>query len=159
MTRFALPKPLEELSETEWDGMLFRSSDSLAKMTGWLTYHTLRSKGSKAGYPDRTLVKDRIVFAELKRHKAKPTDLQVEWLDRLARAGGEVYLWRPTDLDEVTRIMGRRWRFVPFRPAEASDFGSSVPYLVATGEADFVPASLWIPGLGRADEAGLQSAA
>jgi hypothetical protein len=80
---------------------------------GWTTYHTLRSRGSRAGYPDRTLVRERILFVELKREKTGPTDDQVEWLDKLATAGGEVYLWRPSDLDEIARILTGRLASAP----------------------------------------------
>lgn len=131
--------PLADILEDAWDAQLFRGPKSLAAATGWTTYHTLRSRGSRAGYPDRTCVRDRILFVELKREKTRPTADQVEWLDRLARAGGEVYLWRPSDLDEIGKILGKRWIYRRGIPALVHD------------ETEFLPRSLWIPGLGRAE--------
>jgi hypothetical protein len=140
------PVALSAILEDEWDAQLFRGKNAVAIQLGWTSYHTLRSKGSKAGYPDRTLVRagDRIIFAELKREQASPTPDQIEWLDRLAAAGGEVYLWRPSDLDEIARVLATRWRFGQ---------GSDGPVLWKDGTVgeSWQPASLWIPGTGRAD--------
>jgi hypothetical protein len=130
--------PLADILEDAWDAQLFRGPKSLATATGWVTYHTLRSKGSRSGYPDRTCVRERILFVELKREKTKPTPDQVDWLDRLARAGGEVYLWRPSDLDEAGIVLGTRW--VYDRDLHLLNRGS-----------DFYPASMWLPGIGRRD--------
>jgi hypothetical protein len=140
-------KPLEEILETEWDGMLFRGDKSLAAMTGWqLRYHTLRSKGSQGGFPDRVLVRDRIVYAELKREKKTSTPVGAEqkrWLDSLTKAGGECYLWRPSDLDEIGRVLSKRWVFLP-RPSEGGRLHE--------GEKFWTPRSLWVAGVGRYDE-------
>ncbi len=131
------PIRLADVLESDWDAQLFRGKNALASQLGWTTYHTLRSKGSKSGYPDRTLVRERIVFAELKREKTGPTPDQVDWLDKLAAAGGEVYLWRPSDLDEISRVLSTRWLFQHH-------------HLVRGAEV-CQPRSLWIPGVGRAD--------
>ena len=137
-------KPLADVLEDEWDRQLFRGPNALATMLGWTSYHTLRSRGSKAGYPDRTCVRDRILFAELKREKTQPTRDQVRWLDRLAQAGGEVYLWRPSDLDEAAVILGRRWRLTH---TPAGD-----PVLRSTSRDEtLAAASAWLPGVGRRD--------
>lgn len=140
-------QPLEEMLETDWDAQLFRGPAALATMLGWTSYHTLRSKGSKAGYPDRTLVRDRIIFAELKREPRVATPVgpeQVKWLDMLAKAGGEMYLWRPSDLEEISRILGR-WTWNP-HPTH-NERGRTL----ISPTCSWQPHSLWIPGVGRAD--------
>ncbi len=102
--------------EKEWDHLLFNSKKGLAPMLGWrLCYHTLRSKGSQSGFPDRVLVRERVIFAELKREKGVPTPAQIDWLNGLAAAGAEVYLWRPSDLDEIAKILAARERPTPRR--------------------------------------------
>jgi hypothetical protein len=141
----AAATPLEAVLEKEWDSMLFKASGSrpgLAPTLGWdLTYHTLRSKGSRAGFPDRVLVRgDRVIFAELKRERRVATPLTAEqrrWLDALAGAGMECYLWRPSDLDEVAQILSKRWRFD----------GRTLRHL----DGPWTPGSLWLPGAGRSD--------
>lgn len=133
---------LTDLLESDWDAQLFRGPKALANILGWTTYHTLRSRGSRSGYPDRTCVRDRILFAELKREKTRPTPDQVEWLDRLARAGGEVYLWRPSDLEEIGLVLAKR-----------HDYISGHGELWHQGHV-LRPGSLWIPGHGRRDSGG-----
>jgi hypothetical protein len=111
-------KPLDDILEKEWDATLFNSQRGLAPMLGWrLCYHTLRSKGSQSGFPDRVLVlRGRIIFAELKREKKVATPVsahQREWLDGLAAGGAEVYLWRPSDLEEIGEILSARHTIAP----------------------------------------------
>jgi hypothetical protein len=134
----------DDLLEREWDAMLFGRDKGLAPLFGWrLCYHTLRSKGSQSGFPDRVLVRDRIIFAELKRQQGKPTETQREWLDGLAGAGAEVYLWRPSDLDEIATILGKRWTF------ETAVDGQRI---LRSELTSYAPQSLWVPGIGRVDE-------
>jgi hypothetical protein len=143
-------KPPGAFTEKEFDALVFNARNGIAPNLGWrLLYHTQRSKGSPAGFPDRVLVRDRVVYAELKKQEkaAKPTDLQRAWLDGLARAGAEVYLWKPADADEIGEILGRRWSFVPWR--------QDAPPHLASLERGWTPASAWIPGAGRADTVGV----
>jgi hypothetical protein len=93
-----------EISEKEWQAQVIQ----LATMWGWKHYFTYRSKRSPTGFPDLTLARDRVIWAELKAGRGRPTPAQLEWLEALEAAGGEVYLWRPSDLDEVGRVLARR---------------------------------------------------
>lgn len=52
-----------DLTEKDWA----RQIADLAKMLGWLRYHTHRADRSPAGFPDEVLVRDRVIFMELKR--------------------------------------------------------------------------------------------
>lgn len=79
----------------------------LARALGWKTYHTLRSKGSDAGYPDLVLLRGNLqVIAELKTMKGETTPAQEEWLAAFAAAGAQVYVWRPCDRPEIERVLG-----------------------------------------------------
>jgi hypothetical protein len=100
-----LSTPLDALSEKDFTSQLVDLATSLR----YKRYHTYRSERSPSGYPDEVLVRDRVIHAELKREKGKPTDAQIEWLTALARAGAEAYLWRPSDLDEIGKILTKRW--------------------------------------------------
>jgi hypothetical protein len=97
--------------EKEWDTFLFGANKGVATVLGWQSYHTLRSKGSAPGYPDRTCWRERVIFAELKTEKNAPSGRQVHCLTGLAKAGSEVYLWRPSDYEEVAKILGSRSTF------------------------------------------------
>lgn len=153
--------PLTEKLERDWDRDLF-GKKGLATLLGWETHWTFLSKGSRAGYPDRTCCRDRIVFAELKREltgrksedaNRQPTDSQRQWLDRLARAGGEVYLWRPSDLDEIARVLSRPWQFQGWsrRLSLSEGHGSE------NASDWWTPKSLWMPGIGRLDSHAQQT--
>ena len=92
-----------DLTEKEWAAQVA----DLARTLGWKRYHTFRSDRSPAGFPDETLVRDRIVFLELKTEAGKLSPAQKEWIGALERAGAEVYLWRPSDLEDAARILSR----------------------------------------------------
>lgn len=80
----------------------------LAMRFGWLYYHTWRSIRSPAGFPDCVMVKgDWVIFAELKSEKGKVTEPQKEWLDALFIAGEEVYTWRPSQFDDIVKVLRR----------------------------------------------------
>ena len=108
----------------------FQQILDLAHIFGWRVAHfrPARTKngwrtavaGDGAGFPDVVMVKSpRLIFAELKSEKGKLTPEQEEWLDGLGSCGDavrqlghlvdkegvEVYLWRPSDLDNIIDIL------------------------------------------------------
>jgi len=70
----------------------------LCKLFGWAYYHTYNSRRSVAGFPDLVLVRDRILFVELKSEKGRLTMEQQQWADDISEAGGQWLLVRPADL-------------------------------------------------------------
>jgi hypothetical protein len=150
--RIGPAKPLDEILEKEWDAQIFGSKNGVATLLGWsLRYHTLRSRGSDPGFPDRVLVRDRVIFAELKREEkvATPiTDRQVEWLTGLARGGAEVYLWRPSDFDEIGQILGSRRMWLPGSHALIPTSAS----VTTEPTRSWQPRSLWLPDGCRVDQ-------
>lgn len=70
-----------------------------ARLLGWRVYHTHDSRRSEPGFPDLVLVRERVVWAELKTDsvRSRLTPEQRSWVDALQRAGGEVHVWRPRD--------------------------------------------------------------
>ena len=79
----------------------------LARLFRWKPYHPFLSKWSERGFPDLTLIRPpRLLFAELKRDRGKPTPDQAEWLELLrACPGVETYLWHPSDFDDIAAIL------------------------------------------------------
>jgi hypothetical protein len=62
------------------------------------------------GFVDLLMVRanpPKIVYAELKAGRGRPTATQVAWLDWLEAAGAEVYLWRdtPSGWAEIERVL------------------------------------------------------
>lgn len=67
-----------------------------AGVLGWRVFHPWTSVNSAAGYPDLTLTRGgRLIYAELKVGRNRPTAEQMAWLGALGAVPGiEVYLWR-----------------------------------------------------------------
>jgi hypothetical protein len=86
-----------------------------AKALGWFVFHALPGQGrnrhltlfiGKRGFPDLVLCRPpRLVFVELKSETGKLSTDQQEWLEALRACGVEVYVWRPSDLEQVTTIL------------------------------------------------------
>lgn len=96
--------PIEMLTEKQWQKQVVE----LARTLGWTVYHTFDSRRSQPGFPDLVLVRDRVIYVELKREQGKLTDAQAGWLDRLNRAGAETYCWRPHDWEDAGMTLARR---------------------------------------------------
>ena len=93
----------EHMTEAQFSVKVLRE----AAAQDWTCYHTWRSDHSAAGYPDLTLVRrDRICFAELKSEHGRVKPIQLAWLGALRATGKvEVYLWRPSMMEEVRRVL------------------------------------------------------
>lgn len=105
----------KSLNETEWMGQVTQ----LADLYGWKwahfrpakTQHGWRTPVSGTigkGWPDLTLVRERdkrTVFVETKRQGKHPDPDQAAILELLRRCGHEVYVWQPSDIDEVMRVL------------------------------------------------------
>ena len=97
--------PLQDVLEKDWQ----KQVRELAQTLGWRrAYHTFDSRRSDTGFPDLVLVRDRVVFLELKREKGKVSPDQREWLRALTAAKAEVYLARPRHLQALAQVLGPR---------------------------------------------------
>jgi len=102
-------KPQQKLIITE--NQFQEQIKELAKLFGWLYYHTWKSYHSPQGFPDVTLVRlepePRLIFAELKSESGQPTESQWIWLYVLQHIGKpvECYLWKPSDWDTIVSIL------------------------------------------------------
>ena len=68
--------------------------------------HVTAGQGDFVGFPDLVLMKPgRLIFAELKSAKGKTTSSQEKWLKMARDAGAEAYCWRPSDIDDIERIL------------------------------------------------------
>jgi hypothetical protein len=69
----------------------------LAVMLGWRHFAVRDSRGCPAGWPDLVLVRDRLIFRELKTSTGRLTDQQESWGRSLTGAGCDWAVWRPDD--------------------------------------------------------------
>jgi hypothetical protein len=80
----------------------------LARLGGWLRYHTHDSRRSPHGYPDETLVhpgRRLVLFRELKSDDGRVRPEQERWLDALTAAAADAGVWRPRDLDAIETLL------------------------------------------------------
>jgi hypothetical protein len=88
----------------------------LARARGWIVAHFRASlnqrgqwqtavSGDGAGYPDLTLVRERVLFVELKAEDGRVRPEQRVWLRALSCAGRDVFVWRPSDWDVLVKVL------------------------------------------------------
>ena len=94
---------MNHISEKDWQ----RTVIDAAQLYGWLVQHDRDArKSTGAGFPDLVLVRERVLFVELKTEKGRLSPRQKTWRERLCGAGAEYRLWRPSDWDEVEQELG-----------------------------------------------------
>ncbi len=86
-----------------------RQVRDLAELLGWKFYHPWLSIHSPRGFPDLALCRPpRLILAELKTERGQVSEAQTEWLEMLGACPGiEVYLFRPSQLDEIAKVLAR----------------------------------------------------
>jgi len=101
------------LREADWQEQV----TDLARLHGWLYVHHRPARTEKGwrtpvqgplgkGWPDLVLVRERVLFVELKRDGGGLRPEQVLVIDALRAAGADVRVWRPRDWDEVVETLG-----------------------------------------------------
>ena len=97
------PSPGPPLKEKQFQAQVVK----VARLYGWVALSTWNSKHSPAGEPDLRLIRPpRVVFAELKTEKGRVTPAQREVMGLLSLCPGvEAYLWRPSDWDEIVKVI------------------------------------------------------
>jgi len=102
------PDDLPGISERRFQAQIVQ----LARLCGWLVYHTHDSRRSAAGFPDLVLCRagplfegGELLFAELKTDRGKLTRGQEIWLAALRAAGLRAVLWRPSMWKEIEQCL------------------------------------------------------
>lgn len=109
----AVPAPPADCPEAAFT----RAVIDLARSHGWYAAHfrpaqTKRGAwvtpvaGDGAGFPDLVLVRERVIYAELKSGAGRVRPAQREWLFRLMSANQAYFVWRPADWEDIERILG-----------------------------------------------------
>ena len=104
---------LSKISEKEFRQQVL----DLARLFKWRCYFTWNSIHSPAGFPDLVMARrhdigtvcieyeTRLIVAELKRQGGIVTPGQQEWLDFFKGIDAETYIWRPSDWDQVQKVL------------------------------------------------------
>lgn len=72
-----------------------------AKNRGWKVYHTYDSRRSEPGFPDLVLVRDRVLFRELKTENGRLTQAQKDWQVALTEGGADYKMYRPSMIKDI----------------------------------------------------------
>ena len=114
------PVPDRGLPASTTESELQQLVVDLARVTGWRTNHTRRSRGkggrwvtatSCVGMPDLTLWNPRhggLLFVELKTERGKLSAEQAEVIASLRAAGCDARVWRPSSWPEVVEALTGR---------------------------------------------------
>lgn len=103
-----------KIQEADFQGTVIEYAD----LFGWAVAHFRKAQTAKGwrtpvaadgkGFPDLLLVRERVIYAEIKRDDGQLTLEQRQWRDWLLAAGQEYYTWRPRDWEEIMTILRER---------------------------------------------------
>lgn len=79
--------------------------ERLAALRGWVSFHDRDSRRNMAGLPDLLLIRERVVWMELKSSRGKLRPEQEAFIAALRAAGQEVYVMFPADIDRIEEIL------------------------------------------------------
>lgn len=101
----APPLTIPSEGENGLGGLLF-GTYGLARQCGWACYHCRDSRGQPIeGFPDWVLIRETVIFVELKRQRDRLNPDQARTARLLIRAGAWYELWRPGDWDRIRDIL------------------------------------------------------
>lgn len=114
--------PKERMYRSIAEKSLMEQFIDLGRTLGWLVCHFHDSRrqvtrngrtfmvgdNDAKGFPDVFMVRgDRLMAVEVKKELGKTTPEQDEWLRRLAKAGVECHVLRPSNWNEVSKRLRR----------------------------------------------------
>ncbi len=90
----------------------------LAQLLGWRVAHFRPARTNAGwrtpvsadgkGFPDLVLVRDRVLFVELKSETGRLSPDQRAWVAALDDAGAQAFVWRPFHWPEIERTLKAR---------------------------------------------------
>lgn len=87
------------------EGEFQRWVERLAALRGWVSFHDRDSRRNIAGLPDLILIRERVVWMELKSSRGKLRPEQEAFIAALRAAGQEVYVMFPSDIDKIEGVL------------------------------------------------------
>lgn len=97
--RMEAPAYINTINESQFQRLVTET----ATVYGWLCVHFRQMVGNPSGWPDLIMFAEHrpTILAELKTEKGKVSPKQQEWHDNLRAHGAIVYVWRPSDYDDI----------------------------------------------------------
>lgn len=94
---------IEYAQKMGWMAAHFRSVRIQRADGSW--YYATPAGADGEGFPDLVLSRERIIIAEIKKQKGRRSHAQLRWAYALARAKAEYYCWRPSDWEEIEKVL------------------------------------------------------
>jgi VRR-NUC domain len=85
--------------------LILRNNDARREVTTPDGDHKLVGDTDAAGQPDLILIRERVVWVELKAAGGRLRPAQKRVLEALRQAGQEVYVFRPDDFEQVKEVL------------------------------------------------------
>lgn len=101
---FLAPDRTLETSEKKFQAAVI----AFAESHGWKHWHCNNPRGSVAGFLDLVLVRNSVIFAELKVKGGRLSDEQRDWIECLKMANAAVFVWTPLDWPMIEEILTRK---------------------------------------------------
>lgn len=97
---------MRSITEKDWQAQIIEVLNRFK----YRVFHEYDSRRNQPGYPDLAALHNAgdFFFVELKREMGKLTPEQIEVIAALERAGVTVFVWRPSQFDEVVTILQQR---------------------------------------------------
>ena len=120
-------KPLVDIDGIAWEKQIWHE---IGQTFGWRSAHfravetkhrgwTVPVGAHGDGWPDFTLVRERVIYVEAKAGGGRVEAKQADWLQRLLAAGQEVYVFRPEYLAEIAAVLRHKGRPADDHPGRA----------------------------------------
>lgn len=119
-TALVKSKPIQQ-AFTQSERAFMAQVVAYARMMGWRVQHDNATNAPRRcpscgivrhtprnapGLPDLLLIRrPRVVWAELKAQRGRLTDDQRAWIEELRACGQSAYVWRPSDFEEIERVL------------------------------------------------------
>lgn len=114
-TRSARRPPVDPVLAAQSEKQFQEQVITTARQRGWHVVHFNDSRretknglvgdSDARGWPDLTLIRDRVLFRELKKVGGKLTVAQLEMLERLKGAGEDAGVWTPLDWPAIAEAL------------------------------------------------------
>lgn len=90
---------------TQSEALLQAHLEQFAALHGWVCWHDWDSRRNAAGLPDLLLIRERVVWIEVKSAKGRMRTAQIRFIEALRDAGQEVYVARPENVEEIEGVL------------------------------------------------------
>lgn len=87
----------QDISEKQFESHVIE----YARNMGWKVYCSYNNSRSEPGFPGLVLVRDVILFRQLKSENGRISKTQNEWAEALIHTGSDFKIWKPSMIKDI----------------------------------------------------------